>query len=64
MCPISQNLGHRHYQAGIVSWGMGCGGKAPGVYTNVAVFRDWIDHWFAVKGFDTSFYSNLSPTFH
>ncbi|KAJ8667101.1 hypothetical protein QAD02_008763 [Eretmocerus hayati] len=30
-------------QVGITSWGVGCGTTAPGVYTSVAQFRQWID---------------------
>ncbi|XP_017130428.1 phenoloxidase-activating factor 2-like [Drosophila elegans] len=34
----------RYEQAGIVSWGVGCGiENVPATFTNVALFRDWID---------------------
>ncbi|XP_075783955.1 ovochymase-2 isoform X2 [Pelodiscus sinensis] len=36
---------------GLISWGFGCGRKNyPGVYTNVAVFVDWINHYINKTG--------------
>ncbi|CAO1343007.1 unnamed protein product [Diamesa hyperborea] len=37
VCPIDGQDGY-YYQAGIVSWGIGCGGGIPGVYVKVSQF--------------------------
>ncbi|XP_031634505.1 phenoloxidase-activating factor 2-like [Contarinia nasturtii] len=42
VCPAKNSQG-RYVQAGIVSWGVGCGEKTPGAYANVALFRNWVD---------------------
>jgi secreted trypsin-like serine protease len=43
VCPVD-GVPDKYYQAGIVAWGVGCGQKdVPGVYANVAYFRNWID---------------------
>lgn len=42
VCPILNAPG-RYAQAGIVSWGIGCGDPTPGVYVNVPIFRNWVD---------------------
>lgn len=54
--PVSPN-GERYIQAGIVAWGIGCGENGtPGVYVNVAKFRNWIDEKMRGHGLDTSTY--------
>ncbi|KAL7027517.1 hypothetical protein ACKWTF_005472 [Chironomus riparius] len=43
ICPVDGQV-NQYYQAGIVAWGIECGKKdVPGVYINVARYRDWID---------------------
>ncbi|XP_059607661.1 phenoloxidase-activating factor 2-like [Phlebotomus argentipes] len=43
VCPSAPGS-TQYYQAGIMSWGVGCGNnQIPGVLVNVASFRDWID---------------------
>jgi len=43
MCP-SKDYPNTLIQAGIVAWGVDCGlPDVPGVYLNVAKFRNWID---------------------
>lgn len=32
---------------GLVSWGIGCDGAAPGAYTSIAGVRGWLDPWVA-----------------
>ncbi|XP_058834399.1 phenoloxidase-activating factor 2-like [Topomyia yanbarensis] len=41
ICPDSNGI---YYQIGIVAWGIGCGQRGiPGAYTNVGMFKEWID---------------------
>lgn len=47
----------QYAQAGIVSWGIGCGAdQTPAVYTNVALFRHWIDQQMESRRYSTSAY--------
>lgn len=57
VCPIPGNPTH-YYQAGIVAWGIGCGEKGiPGVYGNVALFRDWIDQQLTQRHVEAKHYT-------
>ncbi|XP_017060039.1 phenoloxidase-activating factor 2-like [Drosophila ficusphila] len=48
-CPMEGDP-ERYEQAGIVNWGIKCGTEnIPAIYTNVALFRDWIDQHVANK---------------
>ncbi|XP_055372217.1 phenoloxidase-activating factor 2-like [Condylostylus longicornis] len=55
-CPISGQK-NKYYQAGIVAWGIGCGGTNPGVYASVSHLRPWIDNVMSSRGFDSSHYT-------
>ncbi|KAE8738780.1 hypothetical protein FOCC_FOCC015721 [Frankliniella occidentalis] len=56
VCPMD-NDPSRYYQAGIVAWGIDCGlANTPGVYGNVAYFRNWIDSELASLNLDLSSY--------
>lgn len=57
-CPVPGKQ-DRYYQAGIVAWGIGCGDQVPGVYGNVAKFRNWIDEVFRSNGIDSTYYTKM-----
>lgn len=57
MCPIGVATENRYVQIGAVAWGVGCHDAVPGVYTNIALFRDWIDQNVQNYNFDPSVYS-------
>lgn len=57
MCPVDGEQ-NTYYQAGIVAWGIECGKEGvPGVYANVAKYRDWIDKQMGDLGYSTGSYS-------
>ncbi|NNC76097.1 MAG: serine protease, partial [Acidimicrobiia bacterium] len=49
--PILVPGGSGWLQAGVTSWGIGCATIVPGVYTEVAAFRDWIDETMSITPF-------------
>ncbi|GAB6027067.1 hypothetical protein CHUAL_013793 [Chamberlinius hualienensis] len=44
--PLVVEVNEKHTVIGIVSWGIGCAGKYPGVYTNVYYYLPWIKQHF------------------
>lgn len=41
VCPLGND---RYKLTGLVAWGIGCGKKnVPAAYTNVPLYRDWVD---------------------
>lgn len=58
VCPISGSE-TQYVQAGIVSWGRGCGNvQVPGVYANVGVLRGWIDSKMSERKLETFYYDS------
>lgn len=57
VCPIEGQF-NRYYQSGIVAWGIGCGKNgSPGVYVNVAEFRNWVDLEMGRLNYNTQSYT-------
>lgn len=53
-CPIGNN---RYKLTGLVAWGIGCGQQdVPAVYTNVPLFRQWVDDKMAAWNLEATSY--------
>lgn len=57
VCQIGPASENRYTQVGSVAWGIGCNDAVPGVYANIALFRNWIDTNVRNFGYDTTTYS-------
>lgn len=57
VCPDITNDQLYYFQTGIVSWGIRCSNQFPNVFTNVPLYRNWIDQQFELKGFSKSYYT-------
>lgn len=59
VCP-TMVIKDQYVQAGIVSWGRGCGtAQVPGIYANVAMLRDWVDLKMTERKLEKSYYELL-----
>jgi plasma kallikrein len=57
VCPVGPQEDYRYVQVGSVAWGIGCKDNVPGVYSNIASFRSWIDTVMTNLGLGTSSYT-------
>ncbi|XP_006903294.1 PREDICTED: serine protease 33-like [Elephantulus edwardii] len=58
--PLVCEIGGLWAQAGVVSWGFGCGlPKKPGIYTNVSFYTTWIRNTIGNSGHNSA---NFSPS--
>ncbi|XP_050559832.1 phenoloxidase-activating factor 2-like isoform X4 [Spodoptera frugiperda] len=59
--PLACQFGNSRYKlTGLVAWGIGCGQQdVPAVYTNVPLFRKWIDEKLRLWGVAATSYSHI-----
>lgn len=53
-CPIEND---QFILAGITSWGLRCNGGAPGVYTRISYFMDWINENVQSRGYNPKMFT-------